>query len=267
MFYRAVLSIAGFALAGLGSAYAQQQPSSPQQQPPAPTAPAPQTAVSDEDLETFADIFVSLQEASARYEADMAEAETQQDAENAQSRMQQEAIEKIDEHGWTIEKYSAVAQAVNSDPALAEKTIGLIEDRSARLGLGWTEGDEIWLIGEVADDAAQMALDGVVGERGECRALVDQHPRRGADGQAGLHRRHPASGERGGGVAPAPGLPRVGGRRGAEPRRWQPLCLADDRVQRLFDLLVNFCQRAADESRRRRSRKIDAFAEGNALPK
>ena len=45
-------------------------------------------------------------------------------------------------------------------------TIGLIEDRSARLGLGWADGDEIWLLGEVADDAAALAGSELAWRRG-----------------------------------------------------------------------------------------------------
>ena len=36
-------------------------------------------------------------------------------------------------------------------------TIGLVEDREARMQLGWADGDEIWLIGESGDDAAALA--------------------------------------------------------------------------------------------------------------
>jgi phosphoribosylformylglycinamidine synthase subunit PurL len=45
-------------------------------------------------------------------------------------------------------------------------TIGLIEDRAARLQLGWADGDEVWLIGELADDAAALAASELAWRRG-----------------------------------------------------------------------------------------------------
>ena len=57
-------------------------------------------------------------------------------------------------------------------------TIGLIEDRTTRLRLGWQAGDEIWLLGERADDAASLAGSELAwrrGRRGGTPALgVDQ---------------------------------------------------------------------------------------------
>jgi phosphoribosylformylglycinamidine synthase len=45
-------------------------------------------------------------------------------------------------------------------------TIGLIEHRAASLQLGWADGDEIWLIGEPADDAAALAGSELAWRRG-----------------------------------------------------------------------------------------------------
>jgi len=45
-------------------------------------------------------------------------------------------------------------------------TIGLIEDRAVRPQLGWTNGDELWLLGEPADDAAALAGSELAWRRG-----------------------------------------------------------------------------------------------------
>ena len=45
-------------------------------------------------------------------------------------------------------------------------TIGLIDDRTDRLQLGWTEGDELWLLGEPADDADALAGSELAWRRG-----------------------------------------------------------------------------------------------------
>lgn len=45
-------------------------------------------------------------------------------------------------------------------------TVGLIDDRTSRLGLGWADGQEIWLLGEVANDAASLAGSELAWRRG-----------------------------------------------------------------------------------------------------
>ncbi|MBN1238268.1 MAG: DUF4168 domain-containing protein [Gammaproteobacteria bacterium] len=122
------------AVLGFGSAAWAQGPAQPPAPPPA-EAPAPSlepqaTDVSEEDLDTFAEIYVELQETATKFESEMSEVEDEQEAQEVQSRMQQESIDKIAEHGWTPEKYNRVAQTVNADPALIEKTLALIEEKS-----------------------------------------------------------------------------------------------------------------------------------------
>lgn len=98
-------------------------------QQPAPGAADAPIAVSDADLETFADIYVDLQDTVSRYEAELLRAESEDQARDLQSRMQQESVAKVAEHGWTPDRYVSVAQAINADPALAEKTRTLISRR------------------------------------------------------------------------------------------------------------------------------------------
>lgn len=126
------LAVASVAF-GLGSAAWAQQPGQPPAPPPA-QAPAPSvqqgTEVSEDELDTFAEIYVELQETATKFEEEMASVETEEEAQDVQSRMQQESIDKIAEHGWTPDQYNRVAQAVNSDPALIERTLSLIEEKS-----------------------------------------------------------------------------------------------------------------------------------------
>jgi|GEM_PF-1989650 hypothetical protein len=106
-------------------------PAPPPAQPPAPdVGQQAATAVSDEDLETFADIYVALEATLSEYEEALAAAETQEEAQETQAKLQQDAFQKIADHGWTPDEYSRVVQAVNTDPALREKAVALIEDRS-----------------------------------------------------------------------------------------------------------------------------------------
>jgi phosphoribosylformylglycinamidine synthase subunit PurL len=45
-------------------------------------------------------------------------------------------------------------------------TVGLLEDRTAAVPMRWTEGDEIWLLGEPADDVAALAGSELAWRRG-----------------------------------------------------------------------------------------------------
>lgn len=87
-------------------------------------------AVSADDLETFADIFVDLEKTSTKYEMELSTAASEQEARILQGRMQREAQEKIERHGWTSEKYEAVNETVNANPELLERALALIEERS-----------------------------------------------------------------------------------------------------------------------------------------
>ena len=46
---------------------------------------------------------------------------------DVQTRLQEESVAAVVRHGWTPERYVAIAQAINSDLTLAQKTRRLIE--------------------------------------------------------------------------------------------------------------------------------------------
>ena len=85
------------------------------------------TAISDAELETFAAIYVDLIDTAAKYQAEMEVAKTEQQALDIRDRAQTESIGKVTQRGWTPEKFSLVGDAINNDPALAEKAVKLIE--------------------------------------------------------------------------------------------------------------------------------------------
>ena len=125
--------VAAAALACAPNLYAQEPapPATPPAQDPSPgVGQQAATEVSDEDLETFADIYVELEATLSEYEEELAGAETQEQAQETQAKLQQDAFDKIAEHGWTPDEYSRVVQAVNTDPTLREKAVALIEERS-----------------------------------------------------------------------------------------------------------------------------------------
>ena len=86
--------------------------------------------VSDEDMETFASIYVELQRTARKYEREIAGVESEQEAQEVQARLQQESIETLEQHGWTAEQFERIAKTVNRRPELVEKALRLIEEQS-----------------------------------------------------------------------------------------------------------------------------------------
>jgi hypothetical protein len=99
------------------------------QQAPGARAPATAAAVSDADLETFASIYVDLLETAAKFEAQMQAAQSEEQALAVRERVQAESLEKVARRGWTPDKFNSVSEAINSDPALADRAVKLIEQR------------------------------------------------------------------------------------------------------------------------------------------
>src|SRR5690606_6791620 len=125
-----------FAVAALALAPLVLHAQEPAPPAPPPAQPSPEVGeqlaaeVSDEDLETFADIYVGLEETLTQYEQELAAAGSEEEAQETQTKMQKDALDKIAEHGWTPDQYNRVAQAVNADPTIREKAVALIEERS-----------------------------------------------------------------------------------------------------------------------------------------
>jgi Domain of unknown function (DUF4168) len=123
---RFIASIAAAAALALSSgAFAQQAPQA---------SPQASSQVSDTDLEQFANIYVDLRQTASKYEAQMANVRTEDEARDVQAKLQEESLATVAEHGWTADKYNSVAQAINADPELAQKTLELIDDRSPLSG-------------------------------------------------------------------------------------------------------------------------------------
>lgn len=117
------------ALAVAHSAHAQPTDEPAPAEPPA-AEPAPAVDVSEADLETFADIYAVLLEAAGRFEEEVSAAETLEEVEQAQEKMRRDSVAAIEAHGWTLDTYNAVAQAINASPELTEEALRRIEERS-----------------------------------------------------------------------------------------------------------------------------------------
>ncbi|HEX6996366.1 MAG TPA: DUF4168 domain-containing protein [Gammaproteobacteria bacterium] len=86
-------------------------------------------SLSAEELETFADIFVEIEEISTSHETELASVESEQEAELLRARMERERQETIERHGWTEAKYDEVTEIVDASPPLLARVLALIGDR------------------------------------------------------------------------------------------------------------------------------------------
>ena len=127
------LTAAGIAA---GTAWSQPPPDpavQPGTEPPAPPsaeAPLEPEDITDEDMETFATIYVELQATAERYEQEIAAVGSEEEAQAVQARLQQESIDTLQRHGWTPDRFNRVAEALNRDPEKVQETLRLIEEKS-----------------------------------------------------------------------------------------------------------------------------------------
>ncbi|HEX9877871.1 MAG TPA: DUF4168 domain-containing protein [Gammaproteobacteria bacterium] len=98
--------------------------------PPMPADPEAAPEVSDAELDTFTTIYLDLQELNSRFEAEMSSATSGAEAQEVQTRLQQETANLIQGHGWSLEQYNLVAQAINADAELLDQALELIAEKS-----------------------------------------------------------------------------------------------------------------------------------------
>jgi hypothetical protein len=110
------------ALVATPASFAQQPPEAPSTRPPSASV-----TVSDADIETFANIYADLRQTASRFQAEMESARTEEQALEIRARAQSESVAKVEQHGWTPEKFNSVSEAIDRDPALTEKAVNLIE--------------------------------------------------------------------------------------------------------------------------------------------
>lgn len=112
----------------------QQQPQG--QQPPG-QQPAPGQGqamdLSEDELDTFADVYMELDEVRVETETRLQEAEGQQE----QSQVQQDAnaqMEQIlNDHDMTVQEYQRIAQVINLDPEQRQEFEEILEEKGGSL--------------------------------------------------------------------------------------------------------------------------------------
>lgn len=116
---------ATLALALGGTALAQQQPP----QPTTPQSPPTQQIdVGDEEVRKFAEIYVDIERTRAEVAQELSQAADQTEAQEIQGRAQDEIVTAIEEHGWSVEQFNQVANAINNDPELRQQAVDHIKE-------------------------------------------------------------------------------------------------------------------------------------------
>lgn len=101
----------------------QQQPPPPQQQ-----QQAPDVDVSDEELETVAEVYLKLEEVQEKYREDFNETQDPEAAQELQQQLQDEANQVIEDHeGITPDRYDEIIRAAQADPELRDQLLAEIE--------------------------------------------------------------------------------------------------------------------------------------------
>src|SRR6516225_9073177 len=80
----------------------------------APPAQSTQRAqVSDEELQTFAQIYNDLQASKSKHEAALASAQTEEEAGKIREDFQKESGATLAKHGWTLDKFNSFVRTIN----------------------------------------------------------------------------------------------------------------------------------------------------------
>jgi len=94
--------------------------------------PSEQAAAKDfqqETLEQFADAYVAVGDVHSEYSERLQEAEGTDDAQSVQQEANDRMVEVIEEQGLEVQEYSEIAAALERDPDLRERVVGMIEER------------------------------------------------------------------------------------------------------------------------------------------
>lgn len=86
--------------------------------------------VNEGDLQTFATIYLGMEDARTELAQEMAAAESPEAAEAVREGANERMIAVIEDNGWTLDRYNEVAAAINEDEELRAQVLTMLQDRS-----------------------------------------------------------------------------------------------------------------------------------------
>lgn len=106
------------------------QDQAPGQQPPAQQPPAqqPTTDVSDQELRTFAEVYVAVQDLQTELQTELEEAETAEEEVQVQEDLDAGTRQILDEHGMSVEDFQRMTQLVNTNPEVRTEFDQMLEE-------------------------------------------------------------------------------------------------------------------------------------------
>lgn len=116
-----VMLVGGLMLSAPASAQQQQQ----QQQQSQTQEPI---EVADDELESFAEAHIEVQDVRAELQASLQQSENAEEAQSAQQEANAEMVEIIQDHDMTTERFSQIVNGINADPELQERFDEVVEE-------------------------------------------------------------------------------------------------------------------------------------------
>lgn len=108
--------------AGLADVHAQEQQPMPQ--------PAMPSELSQRQIETFADAAIDVQRVQQDLDVQVQAAEDPAEIEQLQQQAQQLAREAVENHGLSVDEYTAIVAAANQDPQLYAMIVETMQQRA-----------------------------------------------------------------------------------------------------------------------------------------
>lgn len=128
----ALLTAVTVPLAWAGAASAQGQNTQPAEQQGQTSAPA--TEVSDQDLETYVDATVKLQQVNDKWQQRYQQTADDRERVDLQQQAQAEMVETVEKEGLSVGQYNSISQAVQSDPELQAKAMAFMQEKMQQRG-------------------------------------------------------------------------------------------------------------------------------------
>ncbi len=89
--------------------------------------------IPQEDLETFADIYIDVDEVRQDLEMRMGAADSPEEAQQIQQEANELMTGIVEEHGMTVERYTEITEVLNADPEQHQEFVEILEQRSGLL--------------------------------------------------------------------------------------------------------------------------------------
>ena len=84
--------------------------------------------VPSEELREFAEIYLDVDEIRQEVEMEIATAESPEEAQQIQQQANVRMTAVVEEHGMSIERYTEITQALNTDPQQHQEFVSILEE-------------------------------------------------------------------------------------------------------------------------------------------